>query len=245
MSEETVFARSEQKYLLTRAQYEALLGVLAARAHPDAYSLYTVLSIYYDTADFAMLRAAMDHPYYREKLRLRSYGVPGPADTAFVEVKKKCGGIVYKRREAMPLREAECYLAARQLLRPRTQILSEIDVLLARAPVEPKVMIAYDRRAFAANEDEALRITFDTGLRWRDTDLALAAGDRGTPLAGAPQALLELKLHNAMPLWLAHTLSQIGAVPTSFSKVGTWYAARRRAAFQPILSAKKGVLTCA
>ena len=43
---------------------------------------------------------------YKEKFRLRSYGVPGPEDTVFLELKKKYKGVIYKRRAMLPLTEA-------------------------------------------------------------------------------------------------------------------------------------------
>ena len=39
-----------------------------------------------------------EHPAYREKIRTRCYGTPHPFDPVFVELKKKCDGVVYKRR---------------------------------------------------------------------------------------------------------------------------------------------------
>lgn len=70
------FARIEKKYLLTRAQYLRILPTLQARTEPDEFGQYTICSIYYDTPDFALIRASLEKPVYKEKLRLRSYGVP-------------------------------------------------------------------------------------------------------------------------------------------------------------------------
>lgn len=39
---------------------------------------------------------------YKEKLRLRTYGVPKAESPSFVELKKKYQGIVYKRRIVCP-----------------------------------------------------------------------------------------------------------------------------------------------
>ena len=92
------FARIEKKYLLTRTQYRRILPALQAHTEPDEYGQYTICSIYYDTPDFALIRASLEKPVYKEKLRLRSYGVPTDDARAFVELKKKFGGVVYKRR---------------------------------------------------------------------------------------------------------------------------------------------------
>ena len=78
------FQRVEQKYLLTGEQYGALRRGMAPYVKPDVYSHYTICSIYCDTEDFAIVRNSLDKPVYKEKLRLRSYGVPGSRDTAFV-----------------------------------------------------------------------------------------------------------------------------------------------------------------
>ena len=83
---------------------------------------------------------------------------------------------------------------------------------------QPKVFIGYDRTAFAGREDPELRITFDTGLRWRDTDLDLRLGDQGAPLLGPDQVLMEIKIPGT-----CHLLDRAGARPVSFSKYGTCY----------------------
>ena len=52
----------------------------------------------------------MEHPLYKEKLRLRSYGVADADTTVFVELKKKYDSVVYKRRIDMTEAEADRYL---------------------------------------------------------------------------------------------------------------------------------------
>ena len=85
------------------------------------------------------------------------------------------------------------------------------------------MFIGYDRLAFAGQEDPQLRLTFDTNLRWRDTQLDLCMGDWGAPILQGEDILMELKLPEACPLWLTHALTEVGAFPTSFSKYGICY----------------------
>lgn len=106
-----IFQRVEKKYLLTEYQYFALRRFLEGTARVDRYGETSILNIYYDTPDFRLIRASLDGPAYKEKLRLRSYGVPADDSTAFLEIKKKYQGIVYKRRIDMPYRQAADYLA--------------------------------------------------------------------------------------------------------------------------------------
>ena len=95
---QSCFKRYEKKYLLTQTQYEAMLAGMADCIVPDEQPRYSISNVYYDTPDYALIRASLEKPVYKEKLRLRSYGVPGSRDTVFVELKKKYDGVVYKRR---------------------------------------------------------------------------------------------------------------------------------------------------
>ena len=105
-----VFKRVELKYLLSARQYEALRERLTDLAEPDAYGESQILNIYYDTPDFRLIRSSLMKPVYKEKLRLRSYGVPTGETNTFVELKKKYKGVVYKRRVNMSYREAGYFL---------------------------------------------------------------------------------------------------------------------------------------
>ena len=93
------FKRNEKKYLLSPERYEALWAELSPRLVPDEYFSSTVCSVYYDSDDYELIRRSIEAPIYKEKLRVRSYGVPAPDGTVFVELKKKFKGTVYKRRE--------------------------------------------------------------------------------------------------------------------------------------------------
>ena len=83
------FKRYEKKYLLSPERYSALRQQLDEHIVPDVYFKSTVCSIYYDSDDYQLIRHSIEGPVYKEKLRVRSYNVPGPDDTVFVELKKK------------------------------------------------------------------------------------------------------------------------------------------------------------
>lgn len=88
----------------------------------------------------------------------------------------------------------------------------------------PKVFIGYDRLAFAGVDDPGLRITFDTNLRWSDTEVDLRIGDYGDAIPlPCGDVLMEIKIPGVCPLWLSRLLSEAGAFPTSFSKYGVCY----------------------
>lgn len=79
--------------------------------NPDKYcknnNTYSIYNIYYDTKNNDVIRHSISKPYYKEKLRLRSYKVPTNLDKkVFLELKKKIKGIVSKRRLSLTLGEA-------------------------------------------------------------------------------------------------------------------------------------------
>ena len=217
------FQRYEKKYVITPAQQEFLLSGALPYLRPDEYGRYTICNIYYDTANWSLIRSSLEKPAYKEKLRVRSYGVPEDDGSVFVEIKKKVGGVVYKRRVIMAAADVPAYLAGDPSRSPGGQISREIDWFQHLYHAEPQVFIGYDRTAFAGIDDPELRMTFDTGLRWRTTALDLRGGDWGAPILPPGRILMELKIPGAAPMWLSRLLSQAEVYPTSFSKYGACY----------------------
>ena len=220
---QSCFARRETKYFLTRKQYDGMLAGMAAHTAPDVYPRYTINNIYFDTDNYRLIRDSLEKPVYKEKLRLRSYGQVGDGQTVFLEMKKKLDGMVYKRRIVLPIEEAEAYLARGERPTDDSQILREIDWLRRCYDLKPAAFIGYEREAYAGVEDEELRITFDTNLRWRSTDLDLRSKDRGEVLGPPDAILMEVKFPGVCPFWLSRLMSELGVKRTSFSKYGTCY----------------------
>ena len=217
---QAVFKRKEVKYLLTEAQLAALRPALETHMEPDAFAHSSISNLYYDTPDFRMLRRSQEKPVYKEKLRLRSYGVPDEETQVFPEIKKKAEGIVYKRRVSMPYGDAIRYLSRR---RPGEdgQIFQELNwMLLAYGSLAPRIFLSYERDSWKGREDPSLRLTLDREILWRTEALDLRRGAWGEPLLEPNQVLMEVKISNAAPLWLAEALSENGIFPISFSKCG-------------------------
>lgn len=217
------FKRYEKKYLLTAEQYSQLWNVLEPMFTEDQFHHSTVCSLYYDNDSFDLIRASIEKPVYKEKLRLRCYNVPNRDSEAFVELKKKYKGVVYKRRERMTYAEAFDYLAGKAPAPAESQITREIDWFMHENHPVPKALIACERFAYVAKENSELRLTFDKNLRWRSDRLDLSLGSDGDPIIPAGDVLMEIKIPGAAPMWLSHALSDLGIFPQSFSKYGTCY----------------------
>ena len=123
---QSCFERYEKKYFLTPAGQKALLQAIAPYIRMDFYGKYTICNLYYDTPDWRLIRASLAKPVYKEKLRVRSYGVPAPDGMVFAELKKKYAGVVYKRRITVPAAEVQPLLAGQRPLAAYGQIGREI-----------------------------------------------------------------------------------------------------------------------
>lgn len=241
-----VFKRVEKKYLVDSSQFEELMLVLEEHMSKDMYGLHTICNVYFDTKDFELIRTSIEKPVYKEKFRIRSYGVPSDDDTVFLEIKKKCNGVVYKRRIPFKLSEAKKVLDTVEhgdvlygnvvggVDAPESeysvlndvdnrQIMHEIEYIIKHYGLVPKSYIAYDRIALFGIDEPELRITFDQNVRTRDDNLQLSAGDYGNRLLDEGLYLMEIKTNGAMPLWLARKLSEMEMFPYSFSKYGNAY----------------------
>ncbi|MBE6846037.1 MAG: polyphosphate polymerase domain-containing protein [Ruminococcus sp.] len=226
------FKRKEVKFLLNMNQFNELLKVIDLYMEPDKYCVggkeYGIYNIYYDTPDSFLIRESLAKPYYKEKLRVRSYFSPaGPDDKVYVEIKKKIGGIVTKRRLSMTRKEAEIYLKTG--IRPITekyldnQVLDEIDIFRNNYPISPAQYISYQRMAFFGKDNKDFRLTFDRNITDRRYDLSLGNESYGRQIIKADQRLMEIKITDSIPLWLSEALSQLGIYKTSFSKYGRAY----------------------
>lgn len=226
------FARKEIKFLLDMHQYHSLMEVISQYMEPDKFCVggkeYGIYNIYYDTPDDYLIRESLSKPYYKEKIRLRSYYSPAaPDDTVFLEIKKKVGGIVTKRRVSMTLEESDAYFADRS--KPVSdkyiteQVFRELDVFLDNYPIAPKQYISYQREAFFGKDNSDFRLTFDRKITERRFDLSLGYESYGNYIIGADQRLMEVKVSDAMPEWLVKKLSELGIFKTSFSKYGRAY----------------------
>lgn len=220
-----VFQRIEKKYILSRSQYERLWTLLKPYVKKDEYGLSTICNIYYDTPDYELIRKSIEKPVFKEKFRIRSYGVPRKEDNVYLEIKRKYAGIVYKRRIALPYSEAEGFLEQGVQFGAYTysQIEKEIAYMNRQYTLKKKMFIAYDRIATYGREDASIRITFDFNIRAREDELNLTAGDRGTLYFQRQEVLMEIKVGGAYPIWLSQALSKLKIYPSSFSKYGTFY----------------------
>ena len=224
MTYQAVFQRYEIKYLITRTQKDLILRGMEPHMVLDEYGRTVIRNIYFDTADYRLVRRSIERPVFKEKLRIRSYGQAAPESTVFVELKRKYRGTVYKRR--LPLCEERAMQWTRGVCPcpSDTQISREIDYFLScYGTLRPTVFLSCEREAYRSLNGGSFRVTFDDTVLCRETDLSLGADVYGAPLLEDGQVLMEIKCAGGIPLWMTGVLSRERIYKTSFSKYGAAY----------------------
>ena len=219
-----VFQRVEQKYVLTEKEYKALFKKIKSHIEKDYYFQSTICNIYFDTDNNEYILRSLEKPMFKEKVRLRSYNVPKEDDIVFLERKGKFKGVVFKRRVEVKLKDIYKYLETGKIPKNNNpQIMAEIDYVIKKDNLKPKIFLAYDRECYHDKEDQNFRITFDKNLRSRLENLRLEEGDAGKLYSKEKIYIMELKSLASVPMWFVKILSECKIYPKSFSKYGNIY----------------------
>lgn len=215
-----IFRRTEIKYILTEAQIKSLMWLIEPYLKKDKYFKGTNCSIYFDSANRYLAIHSLEKPLYKEKVRLRSYGVPKLDDIVFLEIKKKYKGIGSKRRIPVKLSDFYNYQKTGKLDSESETIKAELDSCFNRYKLKPIMFLAYDRTSYCDKDDPTFRITFDRNVRSRSADLLLEKGDKGKKFFKNGEVVMEVKALNRFPFYFVHALSNLKIYPSSFSKYG-------------------------
>lgn len=218
-----VMKRYEMKYILSAEQTEYFKKAVEGHMKIDKFGLTSIASLYYDTPNYRLIRTSIEKPPFKEKIRLRSYGIATEQSPVFLELKRKAYGIVYKRRvqSTIPLvnkffRGDGDICAGGQINREITTFRDYYETLA------PACLIIYDRIAYF-QPDGDLRLTIDHNPRYRYDSLDLTTSMEGNSLLPKGSTILEVKVQQSVPLWLSEILTKGKIYKGSFSKYGEAY----------------------
>ena len=215
-----VMKRYELKYLLSGPQTDFLVKSLEGHMKLDQYGRTSIASLYYDTPSYQLIRTSIEKPPFKEKIRLRSYGLATRESPVYLELKRKAYGIVYKRRVQSTIPLVEKFFAGSGDICAGGQINREITYFRDYyQTLVPACLIIYDREAFFEPGGD-LRLTLDHCPRYRVDHLDLTTSMDGLPLRPPGHTILEVKVQEAMPLWLTRILDEGQIYKNSFSKYG-------------------------
>lgn len=243
-----IFNRIEQKYLLTRAEYDSLIKDIENKIDKDEYFISNISNVYYDDENKDLIINSIEKDKYKHKVRLRAYDTPNLESDVFLEIKSKYKDIVNKRRIKIKLKDFYNYydellsnsnnekniknnnainneISNKNIInKNKEQIEKEIDYLFKFYKLKPFYFVSYLRNSYKGKEENDLRITFDFSLKSRNYDLNIEKGNYGDLyFKEEEKIIMEIKSLNAMPMWLARCLSNNKIFPISISKIGRVY----------------------
>ena len=218
-----VMKRYELKYILSPAQTDFFREKLEGHMQVDQFGLTSIASLYYDTPDYRLINASIEKPEFKDKIRLRSYGLATDSSPVFLELKRKAYGIVYKRRVQSTIPLVKKFFDGDGDICAGGQINREITYFRDfYAGLVPACLIIYDRTAYF-QPDGDLRLTIDGDPRYRTDDLDLRVSMDGISLLPPGYSILEVKVQESVPLWLSAILDEGKIYKNSFSKYGEAY----------------------
>lgn len=218
-----VMKRHELKYILTKDQVDYLKEKLIGHMEIDKYGLTSIVSLYYDTPDYRLIRTSIEKPKYKEKIRLRSYGLATNTSPIFLELKRKVEDVAYKRRIQTTVEIAKEFFNSKDNILKDSQIAREITYFRNYYQnLIPSCLIIYDRLAYFDPTSD-LRLTLDGNPRYRFDNLNLTTSLEGISILPEGSAILEIKIQDTMPLWLSRILDEGHIKKGSLSKYGEAY----------------------
>ncbi|MBR5111264.1 MAG: polyphosphate polymerase domain-containing protein [Clostridia bacterium] len=228
MDAKMTFKRYELKYRINGFQRDALLKAMEGHLALDMFGHSTIRNLYYDTDTWQLVRRSIEKPWYKEKLRVRSYGLASDTSPVFVELKKKYEKVVYKRRLSLPCQKAMEGLMPESILPagPKDmQIGREIEAFkhFYGPTLAPAMFLSYEREAYYPIDGVDFRLTIDNNLLWRMEDIDLRSPAGGQFIIPPDEMILEVKTPGGIPMWMVRFLSENRIYQTSFSKYGTAY----------------------
>ncbi len=220
------FERRETKYMIANEQLTDFLTDLAKHMERDEYGRHLIQSLYYDTDNYQMIRHSMEKPIYKEKFRVRCYGLPSEDSVVFLELKKKIARVVYKRRMAISYEAYQAWLSGGifPMDEKQPQISRELAWIFCQYPdLKPKVLISYERLSYFGKTDAQFRVTFDQHISYQSEHLDLSVTNNRALVAPELGVLMEVKALGAYPLWFVALLNQYQLQKSSFSKYAQTY----------------------
>jgi hypothetical protein len=240
--------RLELKYLIDERTAERIRREIEPYCRPDLYSVaatsaatergYGISSLYLDSPGLAFHRAKERGDSDRLKLRVRTYHAGGPA---VLEIKRRSADVIHKQRARVARGDVERTVQGFPLEGTFGPDSSRSAMQFARLSAvhgaEPSLHVRYRREAWVSDVDDYARVTFDRRIEAKPADdWTLDGGPGGwcafdhhwLPEQRISNIVLELKCHNAVPIWITDLVRRHGLQRRSFSKYSIGIQVTRR-----------------
>lgn len=223
------FNRFELKYLLDLRQAEQFKKDIVPYLIPDNHGSdngrYTITSLYYDSPNLCCYREKVDGLKFRRKLRIRRYEnaqVLTEETPVYVEIKQRYDRVTQKRRAILTYGESLRLCNDRQIPKHApddSATIEEIYTFCWQYHLQPTSIVRYKRQAFVGSKYEpGLRVTFDTDLTYQMHHIHLHEPYTGTSMLAPNLVVLEIKINERLPRWLADLIARHNLSITRVSK---------------------------
>ncbi len=214
------FSRKDYKYIvydndLADLRKELLGNAMTRQMHDTDL----VLTIYFDTDDFALIRKCIDDPKNKEKIRFRSYGILDDGACGKLEIKRKTRGVVDKRRIGITEEGAFAAISGESIIDGDFGDMLK-DIVRGYPGLKPKALISYRRESYSSSEPGSdLRVTIDSDVRYAFGDgISLHNPPSGTHLLSPKKHIVEIKTASDEPGWLAEFFKSRSIKQCGYSK---------------------------
>lgn len=223
------FNRFELKYLVDLRKAERIKKDIEPYLVPDNHGhdngRYTITSLYYDSPDLRCYREKVDGLKFRRKLRIRFYEdeqILTEETPLFVEIKQRFDRVTQKKRAILTYGEALRLCNDHQIPEHTQDDAATVDEIYTFCwlyHLQPTSIVRYKRHAFEGTSfDPGLRITFDTSLTYQLHQLQLHQPYTGTSMLAPNLVVLEIKVNERLPKWLADLIAKHNLSITRVSK---------------------------
>lgn len=203
--------RHEQKYYISKAQYQVLSRLLMHTLHPDPNAdennEYHIRSLYFDTLYDTALYDKINGVSSRDKYRIRIYNM---SDRMIrMECKSKYNVYISKRSERISRDVADQLIACDPtgLENTSSGLLRDVYREMRLHLIHPAVIVDYVREAYL-HPAEDIRITFDKQLRTGlFSDDMFNPNVPTVPVFPNDEIILEVKFNRVLPRYISDMLT--------------------------------------
>ncbi len=226
--------RFEYKYITPIDEIDSVREYVLNFVEPDSNMNnsfeYTVRSIYFDNRSFDFYNDKVEGLDIRKKVRIRGYNrVEEGNEIVFLEVKKKFGMSIAKKRAPVLFKDVENLLSSGDIERyvidglkgfeNSIQDAREFLYNLYRKNLTPQILVIYEREAYHDKKSGDFRITFDKNLRsWIYPNIDDLFVEKDIVYSYPDSFIIEAKFRGDLPLWFKFMIDKFSLKQVSFSK---------------------------
>jgi hypothetical protein len=226
----TLACRYELKYLISAAQVMAIEQFVTpymgldrySKLQPDGY--YPIVSLYLDSGDLQLCQETLTAKQNRFKLRIRGYS-DDQQYPLFFEIKRRINTVIMKSRAKTKHQDLAPALRGRRTSIPTDQeSLDQFQLYTSVLGARPMALIRYVRKAYEAESENRVRVTFDRELCYKITSeprVVLSGSGWQHNHLTIGSTVLEIKFTGHFPSWLCGMVRYLNLDAQGISKYAT------------------------